>query len=139
MNVWDIARYIRQSWPQLPVGLILGWAEKAMTREERQRVDLVVTKPFDGAQLGERLGARIRRSPPKIPPSAGWRHVAGSFRRASIASLTRRPPLLSARQRSQVRHELPDLLIRQMVAEGGHAWLADGRAALLHEAEEVVV
>jgi signal transduction histidine kinase len=65
MNGWDIARHIRQSWPQLPVGLIVGWGEEAMTREERQRVDLVVTRPFDAAQLRERLSsARARLTPP---------------------------------------------------------------------------
>src|SRR5882724_3106088 len=57
MNGWDIARSIQQSWPRLPVGVITAWSEQAMTPEERSRVDLVVTKPFDAEQLRETLSA----------------------------------------------------------------------------------
>ena len=57
MSGWDIARSIQQSWPRLPVGLITAWSEQTMTRDERSRVDLVVTKPFDAEQLRETLSA----------------------------------------------------------------------------------
>jgi hypothetical protein len=33
------------------VGLITGWGETEITREERSRVNFVITKPFDKAVL----------------------------------------------------------------------------------------
>src|SRR5262245_33504962 len=43
------------------------------------------------------------------------------------------------RQRPHVRDQRTDLIVGQMIAEGGHAWLADGGAAVLDQGEEVVV
>lgn len=57
MTGWDVARILQETWPRLPVGLITGWSEQAMTPEERARVDLVITKPFDREQLRETLAA----------------------------------------------------------------------------------
>jgi signal transduction histidine kinase len=51
MNGWDVAKGIQGRWPQLPVGLITGWGETEITREERSRVNFVITKPFDKAVL----------------------------------------------------------------------------------------
>ena len=51
MNGWDVATGIQGRWPQLPVGLITGWGETEITREERSRVNFVITKPFDKAVL----------------------------------------------------------------------------------------
>jgi signal transduction histidine kinase len=51
MNGWDVAKGIQGRWPQLPVGLITGWGETEITREERSRVNFVITKPFDTAVL----------------------------------------------------------------------------------------
>jgi signal transduction histidine kinase len=51
MNGWDVAKAIQGRWPQLPVGLITGWGETEITREERSRVNFVITKPFDKAVL----------------------------------------------------------------------------------------
>jgi len=62
MTGWDVGRTIQQYWPRLPVGLITGWSEQAMTGEERSRVDFVVAKPFDRIQLRQTLAAVPRRS-----------------------------------------------------------------------------
>ena len=51
MNGWDVAKSIQGRWRQLPVGLITGWGETEITREERDRVNFVITKPFDKAVL----------------------------------------------------------------------------------------
>ncbi len=55
MNGWDVARAIQSRWPRLPVGLITGWGETEITREERGRVSFVITKPFDKAVLRETM------------------------------------------------------------------------------------
>jgi len=55
MNGWDVAKSIQARWPKLPVGLITGWGETEITREERSRVNFVITKPFDKAVLRETL------------------------------------------------------------------------------------
>jgi signal transduction histidine kinase len=55
MNGWDVAKAIQARWPKLPVGLITGWGETEITREERGRVNFVITKPFDKAVLRETL------------------------------------------------------------------------------------
>jgi CheY-like chemotaxis protein len=55
MNGWDVAKAIQSRWPQLPVGLITGWGETEITREERSRVNFVITKPFDKAVLRETM------------------------------------------------------------------------------------
>jgi signal transduction histidine kinase len=52
MTGWDVAAAIQQRWPGLPVGLITGWGETEITREERSRVNFVINKPFDKAVLG---------------------------------------------------------------------------------------
>ncbi len=62
MSGWDLARDMRESWPRLPVGLVVGGREEAMSRDERHGVDLVVTKPFDAAQLREALLSARQRS-----------------------------------------------------------------------------
>ncbi|HKW91544.1 MAG TPA: ATP-binding protein [Methylomirabilota bacterium] len=55
MNGWDVARIIQDRWPKVPVGLITGWGETEITREERDRVNFVITKPFDKAVLRETM------------------------------------------------------------------------------------
>jgi signal transduction histidine kinase len=55
MNGWDVARTIQSRWPKLPVGLITGWGETEITREERGRVNFVITKPFDKALLSQTM------------------------------------------------------------------------------------
>jgi signal transduction histidine kinase len=55
MNGWDVARAIQESWPKLPMGLITGWGETEITREERSRVNFVITKPFDKAVLRQTM------------------------------------------------------------------------------------
>jgi signal transduction histidine kinase len=55
MTGWDVARAIQSRWPKLPVGLITGWGETEITREERGRVNFVITKPFDKAVLRETM------------------------------------------------------------------------------------
>jgi signal transduction histidine kinase len=52
MNGWDVAAAIQKRWPGLPVGIITGWGETEITREERARVNFVINKPFDKAVLG---------------------------------------------------------------------------------------
>jgi two-component system cell cycle sensor histidine kinase/response regulator CckA len=51
MTGWDVAAAIQQRWPGVPVGLITGWGETEITREERSRVNFVINKPFDKAVL----------------------------------------------------------------------------------------
>jgi CheY-like chemotaxis protein len=55
MTGWDVAAAIQERWPGLPVGLITGWGETEITREERSRVNFVINKPFDKAVLGETM------------------------------------------------------------------------------------
>jgi CheY-like chemotaxis protein len=55
MTGWDVAAAIQERWPGLPVGLITGWGETEITREERGRVNFVINKPFDKAVLGETM------------------------------------------------------------------------------------
>ncbi|HKA61729.1 MAG TPA: ATP-binding protein [Methylomirabilota bacterium] len=55
MTGWDVARTIQSRWPRLPVGLITGWGETEITREERGRVNFVITKPFDKALLSQTM------------------------------------------------------------------------------------
>jgi signal transduction histidine kinase len=56
MNGWDVAKAIQGRWPKVPVGLITGWGETEITREERSRVNFVITKPFDKAVLRATMG-----------------------------------------------------------------------------------
>jgi signal transduction histidine kinase len=62
MTGWDVGYTIQQFWPRLPVGLVTGWGEQAMTGEERSRVDFVISKPFDRGKLRETLAAVPRRA-----------------------------------------------------------------------------
>jgi signal transduction histidine kinase len=55
MTGWDVAAAIQAKWPRLPVGLITGWGETEITREERSRVNFVINKPFDKAVLRETM------------------------------------------------------------------------------------
>ena len=55
MTGWDVTRTIQSRWPRLPVGLITGWGETEITREERGRVNFVITKPFDKALLSQTM------------------------------------------------------------------------------------
>lgn len=55
MTGWDVARSVRERWPELPVGLVTGWGEQDLTPEERDRVSFVLTKPFDRQLLREAL------------------------------------------------------------------------------------
>jgi signal transduction histidine kinase len=55
MTGWDVARAIQSRWPKLPMGIITGWGETEITREERSRVNFVITKPFDKAVLRETM------------------------------------------------------------------------------------
>src|SRR6266508_4731704 len=48
-------------------------------------------------------------------------------------------PLLRRGKGAQIRDQRADLVVGQMIAEGGHAGLADGRAAIRDETEEVLV
>ncbi len=62
MTGWDVARGVRERWPEMPVGLVTGWGEQDLTPEERGRVNFVLTKPFDRQLLREAL-APIRPRP----------------------------------------------------------------------------
>ncbi len=55
MTGWDVARSVRERWPDMPVGLVTGWGEQDLTPEERGRVNFVLTKPFDRQLLRETL------------------------------------------------------------------------------------
>src|SRR6266540_269277 len=57
MTGWDVARNVRERWPELPVGLVTGWGEQDLTPEERGRVNFVLTKPFDRQLLREALAS----------------------------------------------------------------------------------
>jgi signal transduction histidine kinase len=63
MTGWDVARSVRERWPDLPVGLVTGWGEQDLTPEERGRVDFVLTKPFDRVLLRESLAPIRPRTP----------------------------------------------------------------------------
>jgi signal transduction histidine kinase/CheY-like chemotaxis protein len=47
MTGWDVARAVRGQWPELPIGLVTGWAVALeMSDEERRAVDFVIAKPY---------------------------------------------------------------------------------------------
>jgi signal transduction histidine kinase/CheY-like chemotaxis protein len=47
MNGWEVARGVKARWPDLPVGLVTGWAMgNESTPEEVGRVDFVIAKPY---------------------------------------------------------------------------------------------
>lgn len=47
MNGWDLARAVKARWPDLPVGLVTGWATgDELTSDEAGRVDFVIAKPY---------------------------------------------------------------------------------------------
>ena len=47
MNGWEVVRAIRARWPELPVGLVTGWAVALeIGAEERARVDFLIAKPY---------------------------------------------------------------------------------------------
>jgi signal transduction histidine kinase len=63
MTGWDLARIVKERWPDMPVGLITGWGLRPhATEEQRQAVDFVVAKPFTiGGLLGAIADARAAR------------------------------------------------------------------------------
>lgn len=58
MNGWEVARAVKARWPDLPVGLVTGWAMGGeLTQEEVGRVDFVMTKPYTLEGLHATLAA----------------------------------------------------------------------------------
>lgn len=52
---WEVAQRVKARWPELPVGIVTGWGEQELTREQRGQADFIVNKPFDRALLREAL------------------------------------------------------------------------------------
>lgn len=47
MNGWDVVRLVRARWPDLPVGLVTGWAAgRELGPEDLARVAFVISKPY---------------------------------------------------------------------------------------------
>jgi CheY-like chemotaxis protein/anti-sigma regulatory factor (Ser/Thr protein kinase) len=59
----EVARVIRERWPQLPVGLVTGWADTVLAPEQRQLVDFVVHKPFDWSLIERIMSTIAPRTP----------------------------------------------------------------------------
>ena len=58
MNGWEVARAVKARWPDLPVGLVTGWAMGGeLTPEEVGRVDVVIAKPYTLEGLRATLAA----------------------------------------------------------------------------------
>jgi signal transduction histidine kinase len=56
MTGWDVARGVRTQFPDLPVGLVTGWAVALqMSDEERRAVDFVIAKPYTVDALRQAL------------------------------------------------------------------------------------
>ncbi len=61
MTGWDVASTVGMRWPDLPVGLVTGWASgSALSPEEVGRVAFVIAKPYTLDALGAAL-ATVRR------------------------------------------------------------------------------
>ena len=55
MNGWEVAKWVKQKVPQIPVGLITGWETQLDEEKIKESgVDLVIGKPF---QVGDILEA----------------------------------------------------------------------------------
>lgn len=58
MNGWDVARVVKARWPDLPVGLVTGWAMGGeLTDAEVGQVDFVIPKPYTLEGLHATLAA----------------------------------------------------------------------------------
>ena len=91
MTGWDVARGVRERWPEMPVGLVTGWGEQDLTPEERGRVNFVLTKPFDRQLLREAL-APIRKSSRQTANVARrivQRYQSSTWRRRASATARR--------------------------------------------------
>jgi signal transduction histidine kinase/CheY-like chemotaxis protein len=63
MTGWDVARIVRERWPEVPVGLMTGWGEHELAPEERSLVTFVLAKPLDFDQLDAALASVPVRAP----------------------------------------------------------------------------
>jgi CheY-like chemotaxis protein/anti-sigma regulatory factor (Ser/Thr protein kinase) len=56
MNGWDVVRVVQARWPDLPIGLVTGWAAgRELKPEEVARVAFVIGKPYTLATLDATL------------------------------------------------------------------------------------
>lgn len=69
-NGIDLARAVRERWPDLPVGLITGWGED-LTAEQRSFVQGVLTKPVTRQALQDFLRTLASERGAGVPVTAG--------------------------------------------------------------------
>lgn len=73
INGWQVAEAVKSQFPQMPVVLVTGWANTLEPGEE-ERVDGVLTKPFQVSALRDLLGRLL----PSTPPEGGGPSGNGS-------------------------------------------------------------
>jgi len=65
---WDVARAVKQRFPETPVGLVTGWRDSLDDAQARERgVDFLIPKPFKIADIREALARHLRAAAP--PPA----------------------------------------------------------------------
>ena len=58
---WDVARAVKQRYPETPVGLVTGWRDSLDEAQTRARgVDFLINKPFKIADVREALARYLR-------------------------------------------------------------------------------
>jgi len=64
VNGWEVARVAKERMPELPVGLVTGWADDVdlATAVERATVDFILAKPVDRPTLTAALAAVVARA-----------------------------------------------------------------------------
>jgi len=54
MNGWEVAKWVKQKTPQIPVGLITGWGTHLDHEKIKESgVDLIIGKPFQVVEILE--------------------------------------------------------------------------------------
>jgi CheY-like chemotaxis protein len=54
MNGWEVAKWVKQKTPQIPVGLITGWGTHLDQEKIKESgVDLIIGKPFQMVEILE--------------------------------------------------------------------------------------
>jgi CheY-like chemotaxis protein len=69
MSGWDVVRAVRRRWPNVRVGLVTGTPEHLA--EQREDVDVLITKPVTLAELRQGLRQAERYLAPRRDPERG--------------------------------------------------------------------
>jgi CheY-like chemotaxis protein len=60
MNGWEVAKWVKNKIPQIPVGLITGWGKNLEEEKIKESgVDLIIGKPFQVSEILEAVSHYI--------------------------------------------------------------------------------